>query len=115
MSTVLDDPFGVSIDKYFKKDFYEVKLDLDRYFLNKDIHVMGTWHDPLLCALDVAKYIDDSDHYNRSIKTNLEKDIDYVELTPEGRSKTFYFTEQGLYRYLMHSNKPKCTNETIYC
>lgn len=105
--TAISDPFGVSIDKYFKREFTEVQLDLNKYFLNRDIHVTGSWQEPLFSALDVAKYIGDDENYLRVIKTQLRKDIDYIELTPEGRSKTIYLKERGLYRYLMHSNRPK--------
>lgn len=99
--------FSPDPDELIKGKVFEIDLDLEKYFLNTNVDVTGSWQEPLFSAIDVAKEIDDLAHYKRTIATHLRKDVDYVELELTGRIKSkYYFTENGLYRYLMKSERP---------
>jgi prophage antirepressor-like protein len=96
----------INPSKFCTREYRTVNLDLDKYFCNRDIHTVGTWENPLFNALDVAKYIDDSHNYLRVVNTQLRRDRDYV-MYEYNKKEQIYFTEFGLYKYLMRSNRPK--------
>lgn len=90
-------------------DYLNVTIDLRKFFKNDKIHVTGTWEEPLFSGMDVAAFIGDTNH--RRILRNQKmyrENKDYV-LTPGAtlRQRHIYFTERGLYAYLISSSLPR--------
>lgn len=90
-------------------------------FLGEDIRVLGTPQDPLFIAADVARWIDQANP--TSMCRMLEaSDLEKVSITyPEadGRQRktqeVLAVTEQGLYKILWRSNKPKAQQFASKC
>jgi len=100
----------------------EEKNPLVDIFLGKEIRVIGTVNDPLFCASDVAKYIGDPNH-SQSLKKYAEAATAetgaYIHkvVIPDRtglEKKMLYLTENGLYRYLLRSNKDKAVEFQVY-
>lgn len=100
----------------------EEKNPLIDIFLGKDIRVIGTVNDPLFNAADVADHIGDT-NYRQSLKSYTEAATPetgaYIHKTVavdrSGREqKVVYLTENGLYRYLLRSNKDKAIEFQVY-
>lgn len=90
-------------------------------FLGEDIRVLGTPQDPLFIAADVAKWID---HDNPTMMCRM-LDVDDLQKVSiissygtNGATQTkevLTVTEQGLYKILWRSNKPKAQQFASKC
>jgi len=76
-------------------------------FQAKDIRIIGTVEDPLFYVNDVAKHIEDENVarilHEEQPKTYVQWDVLH-NAKGEAR-KSLFFTEMGLYRYLLNSQK----------
>ncbi len=89
-------------------------------FLGEDIRVLGTPQDPLFIAADVARWIEQANV--TSMCRMLEKaDLEKVSISSESSNGTvqsreaLVVTEQGLYKILWRSNKPKAQQFASKC
>lgn len=89
-------------------------------FLGEDIRVLGTPQDPLFIASDVARWIDNADA--SSMCRMLEaSDTEKVLISSKSSNGTVQnrevlaVTEQGLYKILWRSNKPKAQQFASKC
>jgi len=100
----------------------ESKNPLVAIFLGKEIRVVGTVKDPLFCAADVGKYIGDINPSHTLKKYPMAATAEtgaYVHLlaskdTKGREQKMLYLTENGLYRYLLRSDKEKAIEFQAY-
>jgi len=75
-------------------------------FQARNIRILGTVEDPLFCAFDVAAYIGNTHNYMRIIKKYTPgKHVTVLEMPNANneRRRFSFFTETGLYRYMMQA------------
>jgi len=81
---------------------------LAQLFAEQKIRFSGDADAPLLCAIDVANFIEDN-NYNRIIKS-YEKPKYLVYRLVSGvkqSARVMFLTECGVYKYLLQSKRPK--------
>lgn len=78
-------------------------------FRERGIRIFGTVEDPLFSALDVATYIGDEHDYMRVVsKYSAEYALKMDAVNARGAKRlTWFLTEAGLYKYLLHAKGPK--------
>ncbi len=81
---------------------------LSQYFNAFNIRILGTDEDPLFLMSDIAKHLNDT-HCDRLTKTYTSGYLVKMKHPqfPKHPQGVNFFTEKGLYKYLLRSNSPK--------
>ncbi len=92
-----------------KRELAEIEAEFENpliaLFQARNIRILGSVCEPLFCAADVAKYIED-DNSVRIFQKQTPEDYIRWETVRDSRGrmqKTRFLTESGLYRYLLQS------------
>lgn len=85
--------------------------EMEKLFLQAGIRIAGTADAPLFCARDVAAHIRDK-HLARYLKGLAATYVQQIQAAdPRGHKRaTAFFTEKGLYRYLLQSRRAEAAS-----
>lgn len=101
-------PKKIPLDKPDGTSEIERMTPLVALFYTRDIKILGTVCEPLLCAADVAKYIKDKHSTRIFLNQTPDSYIRWIMVKDaQGQTRrTRYLTEAGTYRYLLRSTLP---------